>query len=38
VTAPFWFAFAGSAIFVIAIWAQLTHIAHDETPAEVTAG
>jgi MFS family permease len=30
VTAPFWFAFAGSALFVVLIWRQLTHIAHDE--------
>jgi predicted MFS family arabinose efflux permease len=28
VTAPFWFAFVGSAIFVVAIWRQLAHIAH----------
>jgi predicted MFS family arabinose efflux permease len=37
VTAPFWFAFAGSALFVVLIWGQLTHIAHadEETPAEV---
>jgi predicted MFS family arabinose efflux permease len=34
VTAPFWFAFVGSAVFVVLIWAQLTHIAHDE-PAPV---
>ncbi len=27
-TAPFWFAFAGSAVFVVAIWKQLAHIAH----------
>jgi predicted MFS family arabinose efflux permease len=34
VTAPFWFAFAGSAVFVVALWRQLTHIAHaDERPA-----
>ncbi|MDN4172827.1 MFS transporter [Nocardioides sp. SOB77] len=33
VTAPFWFAFAGSAVFVVAIWGQLHHIAHaDATP------
>ena len=33
VTAPFWFAAAGSAVFVVAIWRQLRHIAHaDETP------
>jgi len=32
VTAPFWFAFAGSALFVVLIWQQLSHIAHaDET-------
>lgn len=32
VTAPFWFAFSGSAVFVVLIWGQLTHIAHaDET-------
>jgi MFS family permease len=30
VTAPFWFAFAGSALFVVLIWRQLTHIAHDD--------
>jgi predicted MFS family arabinose efflux permease len=28
VTAPFWFAFAGSAVFVVVIWRQLAHIAH----------
>jgi predicted MFS family arabinose efflux permease len=28
VTAPFWFAFAGSAIFVVLIWRALAHIAH----------
>lgn len=33
VTAPFWFAFAGSAVFVVLIWRQLSHIAHaDEAP------
>lgn len=33
VTAPFWFAFAGSAVFVVLIWGQLGHIAHaDEQP------
>jgi predicted MFS family arabinose efflux permease len=30
VTAPFWFAFVGSAIFVVLIWRQLSHIAHDD--------
>jgi MFS family permease len=34
VTAPFWFAFVGSAIFVLLIWRQLRHVAHaDEEPA-----
>ncbi|GII97728.1 putative MFS family arabinose efflux permease [Sediminihabitans luteus] len=28
VTAPFWFAFAGSALFVVLIWGQLRHVAH----------
>ena len=28
VTAPFWFAFVGSAVLVVCIWPQLTHIAH----------
>ncbi len=28
VTAPFWFAFAGSALFVALIWRQLRHVAH----------
>lgn len=31
VVAPFWFAFAGSAIFVVAIWRSLRHL--DERPA-----
>lgn len=30
VTAPFWFAFLGSAVFVVLIWGQLTHIAHED--------
>lgn len=30
VTAPFWFAFGGSAVFLCALWRQLTHIAHPE--------
>ena len=34
VTAPFWFAFVGSALFVVLIWRQLVHIAHtDESDA-----
>jgi MFS family permease len=28
VTAPFWFAFAGSAVFVVLIWRSLRHVAH----------
>ncbi len=33
VTAPFWFAFVGSVVFVVLIWGQLSHIAHaDEAP------
>jgi MFS family permease len=35
VAAPFWFAFVGSAVFVVLIWAQLVHIAHDE-PEPIT--
>jgi MFS family permease len=36
VTAPFWFAFAGSAVFVVLIWRSLRHVAHaDELPAPV---
>jgi predicted MFS family arabinose efflux permease len=41
VTAPFWFAFAGSAVFLVLIWGQLAHIAHDDAPpqmSESTAG
>ncbi len=30
VSAPFWFAFVGSAIFVVVIWRQLAHIAHTD--------
>jgi predicted MFS family arabinose efflux permease len=30
ITAPFWFAFVGSAVFVVLIWRQLAHIAHDD--------
>jgi len=33
VTAPFWFAFVGSAIFVVLIWRQLRHIAHEDEVA-----
>jgi len=37
ITAPFWFAFAGSALFVVLIWGQLTHIAHADEAAEPAA-
>jgi MFS family permease len=30
VTAPFWFAFVGSAVFVVLLWPQLTRIGHAE--------
>ncbi len=30
VTAPFWFACAGSAVFVVLIWRQLRHVAHED--------
>jgi predicted MFS family arabinose efflux permease len=30
VTAPFWFAFGGSAVFLLLMWRQLSHIAHVE--------
>jgi len=30
VTAPFWFAFVGSAVFVVAIWRPLRHVAHGD--------
>ncbi len=37
-TAPFWFAFVGSAVFVVLIWGQLSHIAHaDEAEAPASA-
>jgi predicted MFS family arabinose efflux permease len=29
VAAPFWFAFVGSAIFVVLLWRELTRIAHE---------
>nr|WP_246215396.1 MFS transporter [Modestobacter muralis] len=38
VTAPFWFAFAGSAVFVALIWRSLRHVAHaDEEQVPATA-
>ena len=34
VSAPFWFAFAGSAVFLVALWGQMARIAHaDESAA-----
>jgi predicted MFS family arabinose efflux permease len=36
VTAPFWFAFAGSAVFVVLIWHSLRHIAHADEQAAAT--
>jgi predicted MFS family arabinose efflux permease len=36
VTGPFWFAFVGSALFVILMWRQLSHIAHDDGPAPLS--
>jgi predicted MFS family arabinose efflux permease len=32
VTAPFWFAFAGSALLVVLLWPQFGHIAHGDEP------
>jgi predicted MFS family arabinose efflux permease len=28
ITAPFWFAFAGSALLVVVLWRQFEHIVH----------
>ncbi|NJP31418.1 MFS transporter [Micromonospora thermarum] len=33
VTAPFWFAFAGSAVLVALLWREFTRIAHEDDPA-----
>jgi predicted MFS family arabinose efflux permease len=38
VTAPFWFAFVGSAVFVVLIWRQLQHIAHADERAAPLGG
>jgi MFS family permease len=35
VSAPFWFAFIGSAVFVAALWREMTRIAHAEDAAAV---
>jgi fucose permease len=39
ITAPFWFAFAGSAVLVVILWREFEHIVHagEGEPAEVTA-
>ena len=34
VTAPFWFAFVGSAILVVVMWREFSHIAHSDTVTE----
>ncbi len=34
VTAPFWFAFAGSAVFVALVWRSLRHVAHADEEAD----
>ncbi|MGN6636061.1 MAG: MFS transporter [Oryzihumus sp.] len=36
-TAPFWFAFAGSAVTLALVWRQLAHIAHADTDSEAPA-
>ena len=33
VTAPFWFAFVGSAVILALIWRELGHIAHVQSPS-----
>jgi predicted MFS family arabinose efflux permease len=38
VTAPFWFAFVGSALFVVLLWRQFTHIAHADEQSPVPVG
>jgi predicted MFS family arabinose efflux permease len=39
VTAPFWFAFGGSALFVVLLWRELSRIAHaDDGPRDENAG
>lgn len=35
VVAPFWFAFVGSALLVVLLWRQLSHIGHADTGASV---
>jgi predicted MFS family arabinose efflux permease len=36
ITAPFWFAFIGSAAFVILLWRELTRIAHADEHSHST--
>ncbi|WP_337061498.1 MFS transporter [Kineococcus sp. G2] len=38
VTAPFWFAFAGSAVFLVLIWGQLRHVAHTDGTTDRSTG
>ncbi|NCT91426.1 MFS transporter [Cellulomonas sp. APG4] len=38
VTAPFWFAFVGSGLFVVLIWRQLRHVAHADEEATTPGG
>jgi Na+/melibiose symporter-like transporter len=35
ITAPFWFAFAGSALLVAVLWRQFEHIVHSTPPQQV---
>jgi predicted MFS family arabinose efflux permease len=37
ITAPFWFAFGGSAIMLAVIWRSLLHIAHADEHARASA-
>jgi predicted MFS family arabinose efflux permease len=36
VAAPFWFAFVGSAVFVVVLWRELTRIAHTDDARDVS--
>jgi predicted MFS family arabinose efflux permease len=36
ITAPFWFAFAGSALILAVIWRSLLHIAHADEHARAS--
>ncbi len=38
ITAPFWFAFVGSALILVVIWRQLGHIAHADEESLAEAG